>query len=91
MPGKSSGDLSQLMNAVVDDPDVKATVKALALDALNEARYQLQNGTPQNKANLIRALMPALISSLKETQTGDGLEALRETQSQIFSEMRDSK
>lgn len=85
----ANGDLSQLMNAVVDDPDVKAAVKALAINALSEAQYQLQNGTPQNKANLIRALLPSLVASMKETQSGDGLEQLRETQEQMFKELRD--
>lgn len=86
----AGSDLSQLMNAVVDDPDVKATVKALALDALEEARYQIAHGTPQNKGNLVRALLPALIASLKETQTGDGIEKLREEQAKMFKEMRDT-
>lgn len=86
-----TNDLSQLVNAVVDDPDVKATVKALALDALNEARYQIANGTPRDKAVLVRALMPALIASLKETQSGDGMETLRDAQTDIFNQLRDAK
>lgn len=91
MARQSNSDLTQLMNAVVDDPDVKASVKALALDALNEARFQLANGTPQNRANLIRALLPSLVASLKETNTGDGLEELKKNQTALFHQLRDTQ
>lgn len=83
-------DLSVLVNAVVDDPEVKSAVKSLALTALAEAKEVLITGNPQSKQNVMRMLMPALVASLKETTTGDGLESLRDTQNALFAAMRDA-
>lgn len=83
-------DLAALVNAVVDDPEVKTLVKALAMDALSEARDLIEHGNPQTKANLIRALMPALVQSLKETNTGDGLEELKKNQTALFAAMKEA-
>lgn len=83
-------DLSQLINAVVDDTDVKAAVKALAMSALNEAQEIIDSGAPQQKSNVLRMLLPALVASLKETQSGDGLEELRKTQNELFAATRDA-
>ena len=84
-------DLSTLVNAVVDDPEVKQMVKRLALDALNEARDMIHNGTPAIRSRLIGQLMPALIASLKETTSGDGLETLRSDMGKLFAETRNAE
>lgn len=86
----AQADLAALVNAVVDDPQIKTMVKGLAMDALREAKDILENGTPQVKQNLIRVLMPALVASLKETNSGDGLEELRKTQNALFASVRDT-
>lgn len=83
-------DLATLINAVSDDPQIKTMVKALAMDALRECQDILHNGTPQVKQGLIRVLMPALVASLKETPSGDGLEELRKTQNALFASIRDT-
>lgn len=82
-------DLAALVNAVVDDPEVKAMVKSLAMDALAEARDMIHRGSPIVKQNLIRALMPALVSSLKESSTTDNSEEIRTKQNELFAAMRD--
>lgn len=86
----SQADLAALVNAVVDDPDVKQMVKDLAMDALGEARFMIENGSPAVKMGLIKSLMPALVQSLKETQSGDGLKELRDAQVELFGQMRDA-
>ncbi len=89
MPNQS--DLAVLINAVVDDPDVKAMVKSLAMDALAEAQDMIRRGSPSVKQSVIRAVMPALVASLKESQVGDGLTDLRAKQNQLFGEIRDAQ
>lgn len=86
----SQSELATLINSVVDDPEVKTRVKALALLALDEAQDMILRGSPSVKQSMIRSIMPALVASLKESQTGDGLEGLRESQTKLFQEMRDS-
>lgn len=83
-------DLSELINSVVDDTEVKHAVKSLALQALSEASDIIATGNPQSKQNIMRMLLPALVQSLKETNTGDGLEELRETQKALFKETKDA-
>lgn len=81
--------LDDLFNVVVDDPDVKAAVKALALEAVQVAREQLgPHMAPQVRAAAMRSVLPALIRSLDRERDNGADDDLRKQVVGLFEEVR---
>lgn len=73
---------------VHDDPELRAAVKSLAMEAVTQARYIMERGTPNLKLAVIKVLMPAVARELAKKEDRDDLTQLRAEMSQMFAEMR---
>lgn len=71
--------LDGLFNQVVDDPDVVAAVKSLALETIAQARDMLAPHTaPHLRVQMVRSVLPTLVRSLeanRDANTDDELRA----------------
>lgn len=77
-----------LMAHVADDPEVRAAVKALALESLAQARVLVRSGAPSVKSRVVASVLPALVKGLGERQDTTTTDELRDQLDQLFAEMR---
>lgn len=80
--------LAELVNAVTDDPEVKASAKALALSTIAHAQYLLDRGQPAMKLQIIRSLLPTALASLKESPEDASVGELRDEMAAVLAEVR---
>jgi hypothetical protein len=83
-----SANLAPLLNAVSDDPEIKALAKQLALDAIAQARYLLFNGAPEVRARMVATLLPVTMASMKQQpEDQDGI-AMRVQMMELLAEVK---
>lgn len=80
--------LAELVNAVADDPAVKDAARALALDTIARAHHLLTRGQPAMQLQIIRALLPTALASLKESPEDAGAVELRREMGALLAEVR---
>lgn len=80
--------LAELVNAVADDPEVKAAARALALDTISRAHTLLRRGQPAMQLQIIRSLLPTALASLKESPEDASVGELRAEMAAVLSEVR---
>lgn len=82
--------LDGLFNQVVDDPDVVAAVKSLALEAISQAREMLQpHMTPAIRQQMVRSILPTLVKSLEANRDASTDDELRAQMNDLFAAVRD--
>lgn len=82
-------DLGSLLNEVVDDPEVTAAVKTLALDALAVASEMLSpNAAPHLRIQMVKSILPTLVRSLEKAPDGGDKDELRKRMEDLFAEVR---
>lgn len=82
--------LDALFNQVVDDPEVVAAVKDLALTAIGEAREMLSpHVAPQIRQQMVRTLLPTLVKSLEASRDTGTQDELRAEMKALLLEVRD--
>lgn len=55
---------------------------------MNQAERILEAGTPADKANFTKTVLPAILKQLQEQKEGDDLAELRQAQADLMSEVR---
>lgn len=73
-----------------DDPEVRAAIRRLAIDAIEQARELLIDASPNIKMQMIRQLLPALAKSLSAGKDED--EATKEalaTVTELYENMQE--
>lgn len=82
--------MAALVHAVSDDPEVKAAAKNLVLDAINDARFLMQVGSPEIRSRLTAALLPTALASMKGQGEDESTVELRAQMDALIVEMRET-
>lgn len=66
MPNKKADPLADVAAQIVaDDPDIRGRMKVLVNTLLDDAFHLVKFGTPQERMNLMRAVVPALMRGMQ--------------------------
>ena len=88
-------DPAALAALAVDDADKDDAFEALRSRAagmvnkmMSEAERVLEVGTPSDKAQFVKQVLPAILKTLQDKKEGDDLAELRQAQADLMSDVR---
>ncbi len=84
----SKNALADIIHAVSDDPEVKSAARALALEAIDQASFLLNHGSPAVKSAMLKSILPTAFAGMREAVTDANAAESRAQMEAILAEMR---
>ena len=89
MPGKPSDPIAAVAARVVaDDPALRARMQRLVNAMLDDAEYTMRFGSPNERAALMRSVVPALLRSMQGADADATAAAQQAAYERMMRQMR---
>jgi hypothetical protein len=78
--------------AAVDDAfeQLRSRAASMVGSMMSQAERIMEVGTPADKAQFVKTVLPAILKSLQDKKEGDDLAELRQAQADLMSEVREA-